>query len=1648
MCRFLVYAICLLATLTRTTAFAELKRREILSIEQQAQLKVVQNELGPIIRREEAPEMYALVDSAFNRLDKTFAERMQERLVAINYIYILNSPRVNAFVYSPKNPGVSLSRNLIFITSAMLRQLIDTNPDRVKEKDFPAEVRDGISRVAGILAHEFAHPFDTITYSGKGGDGLSFALEYGDRAKQAIELRTDAEAVELLRQSNLPEDGVYRASQRVMTNENSALVLDGSASHPNRFLRDSTMRLYLTVMRLGQGKNWNVRPIEPDQFNLRALREELESFAVGRGPNGWVPPGTLEETLRRMRTIFNLEHQELEYNRLLLHLDGQLQEIERDNKTVSAKLAKEIGELMAFIIKRDGPKVWTARSRRTELEENPGSAQFAYLPLHSIALSQLKIYSRPEYQQPILKAAESLQSRSNKGERDRTYSTLSQYLPRETFLKIFGQSWLELDHQILTSNPYMNKKIPDLDDSRLIFSFISDFAGWAEWDDDQSLSELFLQTVKKSYSLPFFLTSKSTYTNLYSNNERYRAFIGQLNVEARQNRRESARMLQAIRDHAQKLWNHRGKIALLELVARTMSSADAQPESIFIDWALIGEILGLDQNQIPNGVFQGVSELVRNQAAFRKFLRGLGKVANKGGELASMIRSVRTVNSDRTGDLIENDSLPVWYRSGFSNIGFEPFAPESDGDVLMGRVILVSFTAAHDTPFREQLYETVINRQLGKANGVLTFRTYQEVGSWCAELDNEFGKYFWLKSGEGASLSYLKLAEVIGGSQALNKKQKTQILQYLFLRPNRSVGKDKDGNQDEETDRFAFKWIELESDKLQKIVTLLRDQGIVDDVATIFEHLKQSEHYSPIHDVRKLLETDSELESSLEKYYSFVDRMGPALRGEISHVRRWNLALLKRYIDILNTPRRLKVMRSVTNAANIQDLRSDLANIAVQMVGKWRLNLNSKLNLFLDLTATGGCYECDAFFKAEILPSLGVDGGVTRNWIKGILLTNRLSSPQLRLELTKEYFEPKLVEMEKVGSSKDELYALISDLNQMIGTGSIGRDDYLESIAIRLKLRNAPLFAFIEDQKTSNWRREDPILVNSGSMIVNGISKLSTTKRRSLLHYLIAPAKSREGLPEQIVEEFFQIALRDLISENEHLHKQRKKSLVETNAKARRASRLFKLQVDHYLRDSAPKERIPLIEATLTAGASALISAPDFPLNLTREFLRYEPEGFAEKGLIEYLSLVDPHEVAPSLAYLISQAGEEKGTVADIFTLFGVPGKKFGQFSSIFQIFGPEVAAESTHLKNHAPPMTLFQIYDQMDKILPADISARLHVTSILGSASVKTVAAAVDSQNANLKIALHLRDPHIENQNRTHLDMGRRFLQRMIDQGLVKSTRVLGALLESLDSLLEEEIDFKREAQKSDLLSQILSHYNQEAGASLGGWTFSTPQRLSEYPLNSEIAAYEFAEGVPFDQLPKKLARELGPQIVRLSLGMLFRYNYFDPDRHLGNWLIDSKTRKIHFLDPGQLESFTADETVEDPMIAVFEFLLGISGKNVKGVYEAMAKMRNPGSALPPLNRELSAAVESALQKADLGEVIVDLLNAFLEADFHLQRRFIFGLGKGMITLYGEKYVSPEEFLKILQQEAQAAYLKRLLGARPPKFEIAPINCEKALGG
>lgn len=545
-------------------------------------------------------------------------------------------------------------------------------------------------------------------------------------------------------------------------------------------------------------------------------------------------------------------------------------------------------------------------------------------------------------------------------------------------------------------------------------------------------------------------------------------------------------------------------------------------------------------------------------------------------------------------------------------------------------------------------------------------------------------------------------------------------------------------------------------------------------------------------------------------------------------------------------------------------------------------------------------------------------------------------------------------------------------------------------------------------------------MVNLGSAAMAKIASLPVSRRILFIEYLLEPEKRPfpvsllKDLERSIYDEFMALDDRDRPRDAAKL--------------ANEGALKLQLELEQGLMDATPLERIPLFELLLAAGQYPLLKEPGFLNDVSRRYLGYAEKSREEKLLKAYLKIIPEHERSVSLAYLLSQIGEDKSSVKNLFQVFQTVGVKFGQLSSIWKIFGEAVSEETASLKDKAEPMTKAEVLKELHHSLtPEEFSKIKRLKRVIGSASLKTVVLAEleGSKEAVIMVQRRFTQPQID----SNLRLAQDFINEIKRENLLpEGAGLFDCLLETVRSQLAAETKMSLEARRLREAKSLYAPLDQN------GWTFKVPGLIAGFKERDNVLVLEKADGVRFDQLPQKQKASAGEAILRSSLRLLFWDGWFDADRHVGNQLIDSHKKIISPIDFGQAMSFSKKPFWRtDDRLELARFLRALGGSDPHGLSRAGLAMGHGGRA----PKSLAPLLTKALAGKDLAARVIAVVNAFADAGAPIDGRFSFGALKGLMTLYGEGYVKPERFEALLKDEIKTLMLRKAIPVFLEQYEL-----------
>jgi predicted unusual protein kinase regulating ubiquinone biosynthesis (AarF/ABC1/UbiB family) len=684
---------------------------------------------------------------------------------------------------------------------------------------------------------------------------------------------------------------------------------------------------------------------------------------------------------------------------------------------------------------------------------------------------------------------------------------------------------------------------------------------------------------------------------------------------------------------------------------------------------------------------------------------------------------------------------------------------------------------------------------------------------------------------------------------------------------------------------------------------------------------------------------------------------------------------------------------------------------------------------FDKIVSTGPTLESDAFFKETILPLLSV------NELHDVLIGGTIRRVDLRVALTRQVIESKLQELKAAGlppakGPANEIFRLIKEINP---ESSAEKDILLEELAWDLKLSDRMLTGMVESQKSANPFAPGKITFPQwASAALNIAGKLSNESRWELVRFL--RVKDGSGTLEKVREELRKMSLDELIKGAEAFGvlaaDQAKDSLRDL------AIEQFISHLEKFALESSTLERVPLIDALLNAGKEPLARSSRFLDHILYEELRFTPKSTNDRLLRAFLSrkVTPEHEKTVTLAYMLANSQGGNLDAASLFQMGRTVGIKFGQQANIWDLFGKTVSEQTKKLKDNAgalPKATIERLLEKEKSNNPAFRSIK-SLDAVLGSASVKTVVL-VTLENGD-RAVLMIRNPAIKGQIRANLRASKSLIAALKKDGILEGSEFFELLVNALEGQIMREIEFSHEVEMLDALRPALANLNRQLGSKLGGWTLRTVAPVSSKSFSDEMALMTLAQGVPFEKLDKSTQAAAGPAIVQASLALLFRHGIFEPDRHVGNFFVDSITKTITFIDAGQLERYKMTHAFAwDDRLTVAKFLMAFRDKDAKSLLESIKLMSHPPEA--GTNDTLMLAQIKKLlasPNADQAVMLQSLVKSSAEHGLKLKQEFSFGIIKGFMTLVGENYVDTNTFKAILENEIRNLYLHKPMHAIP----------------
>jgi predicted unusual protein kinase regulating ubiquinone biosynthesis (AarF/ABC1/UbiB family) len=1484
-----------------------------------------------------------------------------------NILEVEHTDADNAFIRIQKDPqGYQI--NHVTISTGLINNLLKKSTSETEASEL----------LAGIFAHEYVHPIEVRDPAGIGS-------RWGEwRSSQAIEIRSDTQAIELLKKAHLPANSLLRALEFILpeiSTDNHSVdqaALSTLQSHPEFRFRKFIQRLALSYDRYENGEE----EIIPLKTTL-SKSENFPSVTKESTDTTFKEFSSIAETLNFIESlkgkkttnfIRSSDHLSEQLTHAVLSLNEKLMTVEPTSLSHSeveriAKLNLNLG------LQKNYPHL--------DLNINEHSAigklhKNTFLEL----IEKVPLYQDPRYQSRVIPQLKQQWRKAKMSyEISEQVQASRMVLPQKNLVKEFEAEFLKMIHeldfptypiskldieyQLPLYDLFMKERWPKLSDEKR-FNFFVDADNFSfpvptkGMSDDFYDSHLYAKPMPNQYYVDLETKVQSWHDKVFS-------------VKTP----EASLARHSIAKH---FWDKRGHYATWEIL---------QGKTSQFDWDFVFKELGIEKSEGLRKIASSVKEFTES-SDYLKFIEYQRKLYPDDSSGKSLKNRTRI-------EWMSSELLP-WIK-GEHNAHITD--PKLRNYCQKSSAVLRTYLRNPEI-FREE-YLNKLTSQLNLLGPDVDANDFGRAHN--TTMLNIVGANwpdFWGERSleEKFAVNLVLVTDLYGlavDQSSMSEASKKRLLKKLYLDQLPDSVLTNEFKIKGRTQRpwpvYSETEHRLEHPKLTQ--TLIR-HGLVDS----FSHLLSIK--SPI-----LYPDDTKSKTSeLTLHLKLLERHREFLEKELSSIQELHpqkqASALNAFCERVYSP-----LKELTISRDFYD---DLRQKTLDVLKKSDALPKEKIKIFNHLSSGGGFAASDRYWEFELFPLLKNESMSNLEPLIDCLKHNGIRDSALRLKASTWITEKFIAK-----NSLSKLAQALDTFDLMMPGGSSQKDETLEKIAWNLSLSRPKDLKIIEEHKSTNWRRINPLTINKASAMSQYIHDFT---REEIMEWMSYISKDPPGeLPESI-KNFLRKRANDAEKNSWVGRTLRGKSdFIDHPDEA-----LFQ-KIESLVNNLSAQEKIPLLELCLHSGVSPLNADPQMRSLVMKHFLKIEPSSKEGQYLEAFLDSIPSHEVGSTLAFKMSQ--QAKSGLKESFQVFKAPGIKAGQGAATFDLLGAENSPALQDLKDNARPMDKAEIIELLRKELtPIEKMQIGELVEILGSASLKTVVLAKSRIGGELVIAVQ--NPRAESQVRTHLKYAKRFLENLEKRGLIEQSKLVKSFVVALERQLKEELKMKHEAQKISQASSVFTRVNHTMKAELDGWKLNVPQLKLGFKARDNILFMKKANGMTFDKLSPDLKEHIGPILVRANLRGLLSYGWIDADRHIRNQLIDVDTKTLHLIDFGQGEKLvTGHFWQNDDRTHLIDLLASIQEKNSKLLVETAVKMSKTSNIKD--RDSLIQKISPIFQEQDFKKLSLTLLETLAENGIVLEDRFSVGAIKGLLTLYSEPYVSHEVFKKILAEEALIAAKARL---------------------
>ncbi len=1018
--------------------------------------KRIEENIGRILSRDEAPIIYENLDPIFSNL-RDAKKRLfgGSGVIFVEEFFVVDSTQVRAFVYQLDESGVNEQKNIVCVTTGLLELFTRV----IEGEELSMANRRALLEVAGVLAHELAHPVNK--------------LEATINSSQAEEIRADIEGSLILKEAGYPEESLLNALDTIYegVEKKDKTVVDSllaaSSTHPERRVRSSAQRLSLTYQRYFYGANLISNE---DQFQS-GLREEVltvTDFEID-GEDVFRFSDSFDESLDNLideLTKGYLMAQEVEKKLvdLYYHINQMTSEdvsqldqvqIEKYQKIISLTLEHDDTEKIALPSDSFTKKYTNIDFNVRELLAS-GHPFFEKEEFHT----QFKNIYHEDF---VDKAREVVNKNELREMWDRVLSTTGLFISQKKAKPVYYSDYVDFIKKTLETPPHIDytpfaKKFVSTEYIQDIYKAL--FEKYKEEGRLEVLSEVLLKSEKIYDSINYSVFNPLSYL--------LTAYQGKVKESTfkTSNQYLQSRNQDIVKEMSSFAWKNRGAIAVSE-------------------------------------VFRNKSSRVHWNQLFRDH-----NLSTKEGE--KLIQEAFL-------DLVESEEFPQVLKTksaSFSNNGYvsikESFLPRWVDKRVIEKLVSIYdekyFQSGQRNEFLKKLLIPALTGHPGMMKKVYRQRLVRELSAFDSISEDDIrsalknaNEYFAIKDtyslkALGNDLEVM-LIDVL-------EEHKEQISDYQSVVRKLFIA-DQDTNSlsfsdlINPSDQKAIKWQHPgRAQSVLNVTKRLKKYGIIDYYYQSLSSVTQKGHatnalYNKIahllkDDLKEILELDQpkrdELLLDISKVFSEA------------HVKNYQ------HDKVDSLPIKLRKARE---------------EFFTILIKEEKIDFKTALELFNIANYSGHSRNGDEFFLKFIYSQF--ENQMSDNdyqYLADILRKDNIFSVKLKAKLSKLLMDNALVDYIGESVSDSDISLILNQLNDIFPEQTGERDELLEQIAWKLDIRDPSQLNLVESYKSSNWQRIDPKLVNKASLLSEELSNMDSKNVELLIQYILDPKD--EPMPRAI----------------------------------------------------------------------------------------------------------------------------------------------------------------------------------------------------------------------------------------------------------------------------------------------------------------------------------------------------------------------------------------------------------------------------------------------------------------------------------------------------------------------------------------------------